>query len=98
MVTCSGLSDFELVALLQSGDSAACKEIYGRHSVLLLNHAYNKTRDREEVKILYPKCLPNCGQTIKITSHRRIKNQKDIFPGNRIPNSGDRHKLQAINN
>jgi len=50
MVTCSGLSDFELVALLRSGDSAAYKEIYGRYSVLLLNHAYNKTRDREEAK------------------------------------------------
>lgn len=50
MVTLSGLSDPELIALLQAGDSTAFKEIYERYSMLLLNHAYNKTRNREEAK------------------------------------------------
>jgi RNA polymerase sigma-70 factor (family 1) len=50
MVTCSSLSDSELVTLLQSGDGGAYKEIYERYSIIILNHAYNKTRDREEAK------------------------------------------------
>jgi len=52
MVTCSSLSDSELVTLLQSGDGGAYKEIYERYSIIILNHAYNKTRDREEAKDL----------------------------------------------
>jgi RNA polymerase sigma-70 factor (family 1) len=50
MMSFDSLSDPELVALLQLGDRAAYKEIYQRYSVLLLNHAYNKTRSREEAK------------------------------------------------
>ena len=50
MVIYKSLSDPELVALLQLGDCAAYKEIYKRYSVILINHAYNKTRNREEAK------------------------------------------------
>lgn len=50
MMTCNSFSDSELVALLQSGNGDAYKEIYERYSIILLNHAYNKTRDREEAK------------------------------------------------
>lgn len=44
------LSDAELVDLLKSGDESAYTEIYDRYILILLNHAYNKTRDREEAK------------------------------------------------
>jgi RNA polymerase sigma-70 factor (family 1) len=44
------LSDGELVDLLKSGDQAAYTEIYDRYILILLNHAYNKTRNREEAK------------------------------------------------
>lgn len=44
------LSDAELVDLLKSGDRVAYTEIYDRYILILLNHAYNKTRDREEAK------------------------------------------------
>lgn len=44
------LSDAELVDLLKSGDQLAYTEIYDRYILILLNHAYNKTRDREEAK------------------------------------------------
>src|ERR1700712_2801385 len=50
MIAYSDLSDPELIALLQTGDSVAYKQIYDRYAVVLLNHAYNKTRDREEAK------------------------------------------------
>ena len=50
MDTLKTLSDFELVDLLKSGDQAAYTEIYDRYILILLNHAYNKTRDREEAK------------------------------------------------
>ncbi|WP_259069256.1 RNA polymerase sigma factor [Mucilaginibacter sp. X4EP1] len=43
-------SDAELVDLLKSGDRAAYTEIYDRYILILLNHAYNKTRNREEAK------------------------------------------------
>lgn len=44
------LSDAELVDLLKSGDQTAYTEIYDRYILILLNHAYNKTRNREEAK------------------------------------------------
>jgi len=50
MDTLKALSDIELVDLLKSGDPMAYTEIYDRYALILLNHAYNKTRDREEAK------------------------------------------------
>ena len=50
MDTIKTLSDAELVGLLKSGDQLAYTEIYDRYILILLNHAYNKTRDREEAK------------------------------------------------
>ncbi|NEU07978.1 RNA polymerase sigma-70 factor [Flavihumibacter sp. R14] len=44
------LSDLELASLLKEGDRAAFTEIYDRYIFVLLNHAYNKTRDRELAK------------------------------------------------
>ncbi len=43
-------TDCELIDLLKSGDQLAYTEIYDRFIFILLNHAYNKTRDREEAK------------------------------------------------
>ena len=43
-------SDLELADLLKSGDREAYTEIYDRYIFVLLNHAYNKTRSREEAK------------------------------------------------
>ncbi|MCR8559395.1 RNA polymerase sigma-70 factor [Mucilaginibacter sp. BJC16-A38] len=48
----TNLPDNELIKLLQSGDHSAFKEIYERYIFILLNHAYNKTRNREEAKDL----------------------------------------------
>lgn len=50
MDTIKTLSDSELVDLFKSGDQMAYTEIYDRYILILLNHAYNKTRDREEAK------------------------------------------------
>lgn len=50
MLSLNNLSDSELFVLLKKGDSTAYAEIYDRYSLMLLNHAYNKTRDREEAK------------------------------------------------
>ena len=44
------LSDIELASLLGEDDRAAFSEIYDRFIFILLNHAYNKTRNREEAK------------------------------------------------
>jgi len=44
------VTDNELISLLKEGDHEAFKEIYERYIFQLLNHAYNKTRDREEAK------------------------------------------------
>jgi hypothetical protein len=76
MEALNNLSDAELVDLLKLGDRAAYTEIYDRYIFVLLNHAYNKTRNREEAKddfsqkcakclklvvnILYPQ--RNCGK------------------------------------
>lgn len=43
-------SDAELLNLLRLDDRAAYTEIYDRYIFVLLNHAYNKTRGREEAK------------------------------------------------
>lgn len=43
-------NDTELAGLLKSGDRDAYTEIYNRYIFVLLNHAYNKTRSREEAK------------------------------------------------
>jgi RNA polymerase sigma-70 factor (family 1) len=43
-------NDTELISLLRSGDRLAYTEIYDRYALVLLGHAYNKTRDREEAK------------------------------------------------
>jgi len=42
--------DADLLNLLRLGDRAAYTEIYDRYILVLLNHAYNKTRSREEAK------------------------------------------------
>lgn len=44
------LTDFELATLLKEGDRAAFTEIYNRFALILLNHAYNKLRNREEAR------------------------------------------------
>ncbi len=46
----SELSDLQLVSLLEEGDRLAFTEIYDRYIFVLLNHAYNKMRNREEAK------------------------------------------------
>jgi RNA polymerase sigma-70 factor (family 1) len=43
-------SDEELIKLFKQGDHNAYVEIYSRYSGLLYLHAYNKLRNREEVK------------------------------------------------
>ena len=50
MTSYNSCSETELTGLLKSGDRAAFTEIYDRYIFILLNHAYNKTRDREEAK------------------------------------------------
>lgn len=46
----SNSTDNELLSALKEGDRAAFNEIYNRNVILLLNHAYNKLRDREMAK------------------------------------------------
>jgi RNA polymerase sigma-70 factor (family 1) len=43
-------TDQELTDLLKFGDQQAYTEIYDRYIFVLLNHTYNKTRNREEAK------------------------------------------------
>jgi RNA polymerase sigma-70 factor (ECF subfamily) len=43
-------TDPQLLNLLRSGDGMAYTEIYDRYALVLLGHAYNKMRDREEAK------------------------------------------------
>lgn len=43
-------TDQELSDMLLSGDEVAYTTIYDRYVFMLLNHAYNKTRDREEAR------------------------------------------------
>jgi len=50
MTNYSAQSDADLLNLLRLGDRAAYTEIYDRYIFVLLNHAYNKTRSREEAK------------------------------------------------
>jgi len=50
MTNYNAQSDAELLNLLRLGDRAAYTEIYDRYIFALLNHAYNKTRSREEAK------------------------------------------------
>lgn len=50
MIDYSELSDIQLAHLLAEGDRLAYTEIYDRYIFVLLNHAYNKTRNREEAK------------------------------------------------
>ncbi|WP_257666823.1 RNA polymerase sigma factor [Parapedobacter tibetensis] len=50
MAAYTSKSDLELATLLQADDEAAYAELYRRYALMLLNHAYNKTRDREEAK------------------------------------------------
>ncbi|MDR6786118.1 RNA polymerase sigma-70 factor (family 1) [Pedobacter africanus] len=50
MVAYSTLSDQELTSLLRQGDRMAYTEIYHRYKFILHNHAWNKTRNREEAQ------------------------------------------------
>lgn len=59
MGSLSSLSDSELIILVQADNSAAYKEVYDRYSLILLNHAYNKTRDREEAKDIVHEVFAN---------------------------------------
>lgn len=43
-------SDHELAGLLKSGDRLAYETIYHRYKFILHNHAWNKTRNREEAQ------------------------------------------------
>lgn len=48
----NNLSDLQLASLLREGDRVAYTEIYDRYVFVLLNHAYNKLRNREAAKDL----------------------------------------------
>lgn len=50
MIVYNQCTDEELTHLLKSGDQLAYTEIYDRYIFILLNHIYNKTRNREEAK------------------------------------------------
>ncbi|HWD89327.1 MAG TPA: RNA polymerase sigma-70 factor [Mucilaginibacter sp.] len=50
MTNYNACTDPQLLNLLRSGDRMAYTEIYDRYALVLLGHAYNKTRDREEAK------------------------------------------------
>ncbi|EDM36205.1 RNA polymerase ECF-type sigma factor [Pedobacter sp. BAL39] len=50
MLEYSTLSDAELTVLLKLGDRTAYTEIYHRYKFVLHNHAWNKTRNREEAQ------------------------------------------------
>jgi RNA polymerase sigma-70 factor (family 1) len=50
MADYTSYSDAELKNMLCAGDRMAYAEVYQRYVFPLLNHAYNKTRDREESK------------------------------------------------
>ncbi|SHG57717.1 sigma-70 family RNA polymerase sigma factor [Pedobacter caeni] len=50
MIEYSTLSDDELTVLLKLGDRTAYTEIYHRFKFVLHNHAWNKTRNREEAQ------------------------------------------------
>lgn len=50
MLDYSVLSDAELMVLLKLGDRSAYTEIYHRYKFVLHNHAWNKTRNREEAQ------------------------------------------------
>ena len=48
----SSATDQELVALLNKSDYAGFTEIFDRYHHLLLNHAYNKLRNKEEANVV----------------------------------------------
>jgi RNA polymerase sigma-70 factor (family 1) len=50
MTAMSKYSDRELIGLFKEGNHTAYTEIYTRYSGILYLHAYNKLRNREEVK------------------------------------------------
>ena len=43
-------SDTDLANLLKSGDCSAFAEIYGRYKLILLHHAWMKTKDRDDAR------------------------------------------------
>jgi RNA polymerase sigma-70 factor (family 1) len=47
-VDLKNISDQELLLLLKAGDREAYEQIYHRYKFVLHNHAWNKTRNREE--------------------------------------------------
>lgn len=53
------LSDQELTDLLRLGNHAAFTEIYNRYVHVLLNHAYNQVREREEAKDIIHQVFTN---------------------------------------
>lgn len=50
MAALETLTDTQLLFLIKEGDRAAYAAIYDRYIFVLLNHTYNKTRDREAAK------------------------------------------------
>lgn len=50
MTNYSAINDQELAGLLAAGDQLAFAEIYSRYRFILYNHAWNKTRDRQEAQ------------------------------------------------
>lgn len=50
MTNYNACNDTQLLNLLRSGDGMAYTEIYDRYALVLLGHAYNKTRSRNEAK------------------------------------------------
>ena len=50
MTNYSAINDQELEGLLADGDKLAFAEIYSRYRFILYNHAWNKTRDRQEAQ------------------------------------------------
>lgn len=52
-------SDVQLVPLLKGGDQEAFTEIYDRYNLVLLQHAYNKLRNREEARDIVQETFTN---------------------------------------
>lgn len=50
MIDYTVVTDQELAKMLALGDQTAFAEIYGRYKFILYNHAWNKTRDKQEAQ------------------------------------------------
>jgi len=72
MVTYGGLSDQDLVSLLNQGDRLAFTQIYDRYKYLLYAHAFKRLRNEEEAEDLIHDLfatLWNKRETFELKSH-----------------------------